>query len=82
MAMGSIMAVVDVLLIHMDKKLVTPKNPITDHQRCPPDAVVTFFANQISILYLFNKAAKVNPPINKYTIEFEKGANAAFGPRI
>ena len=46
-----------VLLIHMDKKLVTAKNPITDHQRFHPMLMVTFFANQISILYLFNKGS-------------------------
>jgi len=66
----------------MERKLVTAKNPITEIHNCPLAAVVTFWASQISILYLFNNAASVNPPINKKTIELENGAKAAFGSRI
>ena len=78
-AIGIIIAVVAVLLIHIDKKLVTAKNPTMETHSLPLDIDVTLSANHLSIPCLFKRAAKVNPPINKNMIVLEKGAIASFG---
>ena len=64
-AIGIIIAVVAVLLIHIDRKLVTPKNPIVDNHNFPLAIFITRFASHKSIPCLFNNAANVKPPIKR-----------------
>ena len=64
-AIGIIIAVVAVLLIHIDKKLVTAKKPMTESHTLPLVIPITAFASQRSIPCFCKRAASVKPPINK-----------------
>ena len=55
---------------------------MTESHKLPLASLITRSASHRSIPCLFNRAAKVNPPINKKIIVLENGAIAATGERI
>ena len=62
MASGSIMAVVAVLLIHIDRKAVTAKSASTDTSMLPRDSEISHRAILRSSFWTCSAVASAKPP--------------------